>query len=88
MFHSINGLFFGRLQDGSVRIVKNDGSLFPDEMGAKNELDVTVPADIWASVIASVSAGGEEDYRWYLAKDFHESTGRAKLVEVDIGAPL
>jgi hypothetical protein len=36
-------------------------------------------ADTWCSVIASMSTGGEDNERFYLAKDFHQSVGRMQL---------
>lgn len=32
---------------------------------------VTEDADSWSSIVASVSVGGEEDGRWYVAREFH-----------------
>lgn len=85
MFHVADNLFFGRRPDGSVRILRfaaerrwDDGS-FPslDQEYPEAVLDQTVSADVWASVIASVSAQGESAGRWGLARNFHmyESVG-------------
>lgn len=77
MFHQANNLFFGRTKDGDVRILKLNeppqewpkmGYSFPEN----TILDVTIPADHWASIVASVSSGGEENGRWYNAIDFHK----------------
>lgn len=79
MFHHSDNLFFGRLPDGKVRILKFaspppdwptvDGT-YPDAT-----LDHTLDDGHWGSVVASVSAKGEQDGRWYKAMDFHH--GRA-----------
>ena len=36
-------------------------------------LDLTIPPDGWASIVASVSAGGERDGRFYEALRLHEA---------------
>lgn len=79
MFHLSDNLFFGRLPDGKVRVVKfaappkdwpqADG-VFPDAV-----LDQEIDDGGWGSVVASMSAKGEGDGRWYKAMDFHH--GRA-----------
>jgi len=77
MFHSEDNLFFGRLQDGSVRILKFDSNValesYPKvEDSYPNALfDVTIKPNHWASIIASVSFMGEEHYRYYKAMEFH-----------------
>jgi len=75
MFHQADNLFFGRLPDGSVRILKFaanpanwptvDG-VYPDAV-----LDATISDGHWGSIVASVSARGEQHGRWYHAMDFH-----------------
>lgn len=57
MFHTRNGLFFERLLNGMVRVVKtNDGK----EPGTTNVLfDDTMDKNTFASVIASMSISGE-----------------------------
>jgi len=75
MFHLSDNLFFGRLPDGKVRILKfavppadwpkADG-VFPDAA-----FDQTIDDGGWGSIVASVSAKGEADGRWYKAMDFH-----------------
>jgi hypothetical protein len=42
---------------------------------------VSVDADSWESIIASVSAGGELFNRFYAARDFHESTGEIRITQ-------
>jgi hypothetical protein len=67
MFHLTDWLYFGRLADGAVRILKK-------ESGAEDAptiLDVTIDANQWASVIASMSYLGEENGGFYHALHFH-----------------
>lgn len=62
MFHSKNGLFFERLKDGMVRIVKTtDGR----EPGTDNVvMDEVLDKSSFASVIASMSMSGENVVSW------------------------
>jgi hypothetical protein len=78
MFHWQNETYFGRRKDGSVRILKfpqqwtfRDG--WPDADGLHEGalIDLTIPANHWGSIVASVSHAGEEDGRWYQAMEFH-----------------
>ena len=57
MFHENHGLFFGRLANGDVRIVKTYDcrDIRPDNV----VLDHVIPASVWASVIATCSKQGE-----------------------------
>lgn len=79
MYHQNDNLFFGRLEDGSVRILKLSHrpphwplSTDPPHVHAKLvQFDATIPHTMWASVIAGVSAMGEEHGRYNLAKAFH-----------------
>ncbi|MEQ1891067.1 MAG: hypothetical protein ABL998_00875 [Planctomycetota bacterium] len=65
-YHSHSNWHWERLPDGGVRIVKIGSTL----------KDVTldehiVTAETWASIVASVSKGGEENGRFYDALAFH-----------------
>lgn len=78
VFHERNNLFFGRKADGSVRILKFNSKRpanaeWPqvDKEYSDAEFDVTIPGHGWCSVIASVSALGEEGGRFCTAKEFH-----------------
>lgn len=56
MFHSCNGLFFGRTQEG-VRIVKTS-----DEMSIRKDniaMDMTLTLEAFASIVAAMCAFGE-----------------------------
>lgn len=94
MFHSDNNTFWGRLPDGSVRIVKFSGpphvmwhhgddavtrpTEFPRADGEFRTVevlfDLRIDPNIWASIVASVSAGGEENGRFFEARTFHQGT--------------
>lgn len=66
-FHWRDGYFFLRMPDCSVRLTKFD------RHGVREQF--TVPPNEWASIVCSVSAGGEDRARWDAAQDFH---GRPK----------
>ena len=79
MFHYMNNLFFGRLADGSVRILKfhmdkkwpegespKIDQRYPDSM-----IDLEIDPNGWASIVASVSKQGETGERFYRAEKFH-----------------
>jgi hypothetical protein len=78
MLHWQNETYFGRRQDGSVRILKFaqpmiSGDDWPDADGVYEgaEIDLTILDDHWGSIVASVSHAGEENRRWYQAMEFH-----------------
>lgn len=67
MFHAKDGVYFEQQPDGSVRVlVKADGR---DD--AELLKDIALDADSWASIIATMSYYGEEDYGFYRACQFH-----------------
>ncbi len=67
MFHSENGLFFSRNEDGSVTITKYKDANPESEV----EFTQTLPDGVWCSAVCCVSVKGEGDNRWYSAMDFH-----------------
>ena len=69
MFHYKDGLFFERQDDGSVNIIKTSDQKEPtaDNVVFRTSVD----SNGWASVVASVSKGGEENGRYYEALAFH-----------------
>jgi len=84
MFHQANNLFFTRLPNGDVRILKlryapMDYPTASSEYHEDNViLDVTIPSDHWCSIIATVCHTSESyfnpvtnQHRWYDAKHFH-----------------
>lgn len=78
MFHVADNLFIGRRRDGSVRVLK----LTKCEPGYWPNADLPVPREwvvldqsmmptVWASVVASASALGEDGPRYSKALAFH-----------------
>jgi hypothetical protein len=78
-FHTQKNLFFERLEGGGVRVTKypdDTNWLAGDDAPSHAPLFVQeLDASPWCSVIASMSAGGEQDLRFYAAEQFHKSTG-------------
>jgi hypothetical protein len=66
-FHVTDGLFFQRLPECAVRIIKTAQGRVDDPV----IFDLTLNASQWASVIASMSWHGEEKYGFYRAMHFH-----------------
>ena len=75
-FHSRDGLFFDRLSDGSVRILKTDGKR-PEE-GGKIEFDMTMDDGTWGSIVLTMSAFNERPNDWHKWMDHHH--GRKDLL--------
>lgn len=75
MFHYSDNLFFGRMSNGSVRILKFKGKPpeWPLAEGLYEDaiLDVIVDQHSWCSIIASVSSFGEPSGGFDRAKEFH-----------------
>lgn len=65
-FHAHEEWFFRREPDGSVTIT------YPSDGG---ERTFVLDPDSWASVVASVSAGGETGERFQAARRFHDGDG-------------
>lgn len=65
-FHARDGWYFHREDDGSVRIMA------PDSMGPDAHQVVTLDADTWASVVASVGQRGETADTFGKARRFHD----------------
>lgn len=87
MFHLKEGWNFGRKDDGSV-VIEHRNYQIDAETGKYTSLytvntRLVVDADGWASVIASVSAGGEVDNRFFSALNFHNSTGHVEVRQLD-----
>lgn len=64
-FHAQEGFFFKRQRDGSVLITVTD----PMQREVQRQVELQPAA--WASVVAAVSAEGEDGPRWRAALDFH-----------------
>ena len=65
-FHWSDGVYFKRLDDGTVRM-----RIFGHYNGTPNYTDRIIPAAEWASIVCAVSALGETGERWNAAQDFH-----------------
>lgn len=69
MFHWQNNWYFGRTSDGSVRVIKLAGSRAPDTwpnvadppLRDFGTVDLMIDASSWASIVSSVSKGGESE---------------------------
>jgi hypothetical protein len=64
-FHARDGWYFRREDDGSVHISA------PDSLGPGASQVVTLDANTWASVVASVSRNGETADSFAAATRFH-----------------
>ena len=64
-FHYRDGFYFERTADASVRITQGG------DFATDGTEILTIDRDSWASIVASVSAGGEQDGRFYDALRFH-----------------
>lgn len=65
-FHWKHNIFWKRLDDGPVRVRH-----FTEFNGCPQWVDWVIPADEWASIVASVSAAGETLETWNAAKQYH-----------------
>ena len=70
-FHSRDGLFFKRVNNGDVRVQKWSNTA-PFTLLSS----VIVDAHIWASIVASVSFDGEDGKSYREALGFHERRGK------------
>lgn len=70
-FHESASWYFRRLADGSVEIQPGATELVHSEDHGQRVVHV-IDKNAWASIVASVSAGGEEDGRFYQAQAFHD----------------
>lgn len=66
-FHSKEGLFFKRVNNGDVRVQK-----WSDTAPFTLLSSVVVDAHTWASIVASVSYDGEDHKSYREALEFHE----------------
>lgn len=76
-FHWKDNVFFERLEDGSVHVYHEPpkaewpSGVDKAKVAIYRTFDLTIDPDSWASIVASVSAGGEGDGRFYEAQLFH-----------------
>lgn len=74
---AIGDLFFGRLADGSVRILRlrstplDAPDVNSDFRLSECMVDSRIPSETWSSIVASMSARGESSLRYYAALAFH-----------------
>lgn len=81
MFHYKDGLFFGRNEDGSVKIRKMRDATGSAALVAEMDIDV----DGWASIVAFVSAEGDNAVAWNAVREFHmEGILRAPMVHQEL----
>lgn len=69
-FHSHDGWHWKRLASGEVQVVVVGGDATPG-LPAGNYVEMVISPATWASIVASVSASGETDGRFYRAQEFH-----------------
>ena len=85
MFHQGDNLFFGRLLNGDVRMLKlkHTPERWPEASlvypASAVVFDHTIPQGHWCSIVASVSNLGEQSGRYYEAKAFHMNARRTDL---------
>jgi hypothetical protein len=69
-FHSHSNWFWNRTETGvSVNHVTANGEVISHEL----------THEAWASIVASMSKGGESDLRFYSALAFHHSVGHVDI---------
>ena len=81
MFHAHDGWFFGREPDGSVKIQKRVSAYDDAPLVVEGVFQANMVNNEWASIVASVSRGGEEHFRFYAAEKLHNSDGMIDVIE-------
>lgn len=82
VFHAKDGLCFARRHDGSVVVTTEQPMREPDGSFAGRRATITrvvLDVDTWASVVASMSARGENLSTWHAAKRFHEAASNSSV---------
>jgi hypothetical protein len=69
-FHAFSGLFFERLTDGNVRILKTDGKAPED--GGKILADWEIDNGTWGSIVLTMSKFNERPNDWQAWMDHHQ----------------
>lgn len=67
-FHWRDGWYFERIKDGGVMVYRRR------EPEAPAEPVLAMPANEWASIVASLTARGETTETYYAALAFHNAT--------------
>lgn len=65
-FHWRDDIYFQRMENGSVRVTS-----FWQYNNSPQERTWTIDLDSWASIVSSVSKGGETAETWQHIKEFH-----------------
>lgn len=63
-YHAKDNWYFERQNDGNVHIYQKSAD-------GQNLASLNVDANMWASIVASVSIAGEDDGGFYRALEFH-----------------
>lgn len=63
-YHYRDGVYFNRLADGSVRVMKAPEQAAP-------VWDLVIDAESWPSIVAAMSAQGETAEAFRIAKELH-----------------
>ena len=66
-FHWSRGMYFRRLQDGTVEVTQTKDGGKTDDIEWQRE----IPPSEWASIVAAVSHQGETGYTYRTALGFH-----------------
>lgn len=85
-YHWRDGLHFGRMENGDVRIWRE---LRPAEPPGNmvEEVYAMIPADEWASIVAGVSAIGDTRDTWDRARHLHDGLPYTSPSEPEEGEP-
>lgn len=69
MYHLKDGLYFGRLPNGDVEVIKTtDGKVLSNNNILFRQV---IECHMWSSAISSVSYTGETTTKYYTALKFH-----------------
>lgn len=84
MFHATDNLYFERVADGAVRIIKTEGGRppgSPEALGAPEGrivFEQTVDDGTWGSIVLTMSAFGERGGDWQTFMQHHN--GRVDIL--------
>ena len=77
-FHYRDGWKFRRMECGCVRVEKYKDAKCESPSVILDFID----PDGWASIVASVSAGSEDNYRFFAFRELHDSVGEIKIEQI------
>lgn len=72
MFHTADGLYFDRDENGNVTVTKTDGK--SPEDGGQVQFSQTIDAGIWASAVLSMTHFSERPGDWHAWMAHHNGT--------------